>query len=191
MKEKQKNKYSKSMIIPIVLGLLLLILFKNAESRLEQLMIGLIFIINLIPFTLHLISMLFLSSISAPKEKLVAENIIQQMPKSRSKIESQGIKQDYKAKTNNNVIYLDVRSRLIEAIKNGHLDRNSVLKFKLEIDNRLGMNRYAYKDFEYENDLHEIYIKLKSSKLTDDDYTYLKSLIEDLVGWFFMCSVMC
>lgn len=180
--KKQNNKYSKSMIIPIVLGLVLLILFKNADSRLEQLMIGFIFIINLIPFTLHLISMLFSKAISVPKKQLIAENIIQQVPKSRSKAESSGIKQDYKAKTNNNVIYLDVRSRLIEAIKNGHMDRTGILKLKLELDNRLGMNIYAYKGFEYTNDMHEIYIKLKSSKLTDDDYVYLRSVIEDLVG---------
>lgn len=180
--KKQVNKFKKAMIIPIILGLVLLILFKNADSILEQLMIGFIFLMNLVPFVLHLISMMLSGALSVPKSERVAETII--VKKDEEIKSKKSIKPTYNAKTNNNVLYIDTRSRLIDVVKNGDLDRDSIMRFKLELDNRLGMNRYAYKDFEYSNDMHEIYIKLKSSKLKDDDYVYLKGLIEDLVGWF-------
>ena len=182
--KKQVNKFKKTMIIPLILGLVLFILFKNADSKLEQIMIGFMFIVNLIPFTLHLITMLLFTSAPKPKSERIAENIINKNSKEySSEIKpKESIKPHYNVKTNNNVFYVDIRSRLINVVKNGQLDRDSIMRFKLELDNRLGMNRYAYKDFTFDNDMHEIYIKLKSSKLKDDDYIYLKGLIEDLVG---------
>lgn len=181
--KKTKNKYNRSMTIPISLGVILLILFKNADTVLEQILIGSIFIMILIPFALHLISMLFSNALTVPKSERNAETIINnQTKKNDKKEEVSSIKKSYKAKTNNNKFYNDTRSRLIDLSKNGNLNRNDILKFKLELDNRLGMNRYAYNNFDFQNDMHEIYIKLKSSKLTDDDYIYLESIIEDLVS---------
>lgn len=177
-----KNKFSKSMIIPITLGLILLLLFKSADSKLEQLLIGSIFIMVLIPFTLQLFAMLFSSTLSVPKSERNAELIISKEKNKSKKEEITSIKQNYKAKTNNNKFYIDVRNRLISVVKSGDINRDGILKLKLELDNRLGMNRYAYSNFNFENDMHEIYIKLKSSKLTDEDYIYLGSIIEDLVG---------
>lgn len=179
-----KNKFKKTMIIPITLGLILLTLFKNADSKLEQIMIGCIFLMNLVPFTLHLMTMLLFTASPVPKSERIAENIINKKPnKSFQEIKSkESIKPQYNVKTNNNIFYIDTRNRLVDVVKNGYLDRDSIMKFKLELDNRLGINRYVYKDFNFENDMHEIYIKLKSSKLKDDDYIYLKAIIEDLVG---------
>lgn len=174
------NKFNnKTMIIPIALASILLVLFYNADSRLEQLMIGLIFIMNFIPLTIHLFTMLLFTAAPKPAEERIAENIIKNSSNNKEKV---GIKQTYKAKTNNNPNYINLRSRLISIMKNGELDRDNVLKFKLELDNRLGVNRYEYSNFSFENDMHEIYTKLKSSKLTDQDYLHLKGVIEDLVG---------
>lgn len=180
--KKTKNVFAKSMIIPIVLGLILLILFNNADSKLEQIMIGLIFLMILTPFTLHLVTMLLFHSVPKSNNNRVAENIIGSKNNSNEIKSSNSIKPQYKAKTNNNPLYIETRARLISVVKNGELDRGDILKFKLELDNKLGMNRYAYENFDFENDMHEIYIKLKSSKLNDEDYLYLKGLIEYLVS---------
>lgn len=174
-----KKINNKSMIIPTILALILLVLFYNADSKLEQIMIGLIFIMNFIPMAIHLFTMLLFSSMPKPKNERLAENIIKNGLRSTEK---DSIKQDYKAKTINNPNYIDVRTRLISVVKNGELDRGSIMKLKLELDNILGADRYSYSKFTFENDMHEIYTKLKSSKLGDQDYLYLKGLIEDLVG---------
>lgn len=180
--KKRKNIFAKSMIIPTALGVILFILFKNADSKLEQIMISLIFLMILTPFTLHLITMLLFHAVPKSNKNRVAEEIIESKNKSNQIQPSNGIKPQYKAKTNNNPFYMETRNRLIGVVKNCELDRGGILKFKLELDNKLGMNRYAYDNFDFENDMHEIYIKLKSSKLNDEDYLYLKSLIEDLVN---------
>lgn len=180
--KKQKNVFQKSMIIPIFLGLILLALYNNADSKLEQLMIGLIFLMILVPFTLHLVTMLLFYATPKSSKQRMAENIIKSQKDYKEIKSSNSIKPQYKAKTNNNPFYIEVRSRLINVVKNGDLDRGDILKFKLELDNKLGINRYAYDNFNFENDMHEIYIKLKSSKLNDEDYLYLKGLIEDLVS---------
>ena len=180
--KKQKNVFTKSMITPIVLGLILLVLFNNADSKLEQIMIGLIFLMILTPFTLHLITMLLFQSIPKSNKNRVAEKILESKSNNKRIKSNDSIKPQYKAKTNNNPFYIETRSRLIEVVKNGELDRGDILKFKLELDDKLGINRYAYDNFDFENDMHEIYIKLKSSKLNDEDYLHLKGLIEDLVS---------
>lgn len=186
-KQLKKNKYSKAMIIPIALGLILLILFKSAESRLEQIMIGSIFIMILIPFVLKLVSMLLLSSLPKGNKPIYAEDIIEGYNNKSNEIKpnketTDSIKTHYNVKTNNNPIYIDLRERLIEVVKAGSLNRDDIFKFRLELDNRLGANRYSYTNFTFENEMHEIYIKMKSSKLNDDDYIYLKGLLEDLLS---------
>lgn len=179
MKNKEK-KFSKITLIPMIVGSILFILYKNSDSKLEQLMIGIIFVMNILPFIMHLTTMLLTSSVK-PKEQRIAEKIVEQ--NKNYKIESKdSIKTQYKTKTNTNPNYIEVRNRLIDSVKNGVLNRDNILKFKLELDNKLDINRYAYSNFNFENDMHEIYIKLKSSKLKDEDYLYLKALIEDLVG---------
>lgn len=181
-KQSKKYNYNKSMIIPITLGLILLILFKSAESRLEQLMIGAIFIMILIPFTLKLFSILLVSSLPKGNKSMYSEDLISGYNKMEVEIKPSSIKPHYNAKTNNNPIYIELRKRLIEVVKAGHLKRENIFKFRMELDDRLGVNRYSYTNFTFENEMHEIYIKLKSSKLNDDDYIYLKGLLEDLVG---------
>ena len=182
--KKTKNKYSKTMLIPIIFGLILYVLFKNADSKFEQLLVGFLFFTNLIPFVIHLVIMLMKNTVPpVPKEQRSAEYIIAPVKTTSSKKELNGsIKKFYKAKTNDNVFYIDIRNKLITVVQKGNLDRDSILNFKLELDNRLGINRYAYKDFDFENDMHEIYVKLKSSKLTDDDYDYLNNILKDLVS---------
>lgn len=180
MKSKE-NKFKKVTLIPMIIGAVLFVLYKNADSKLEQLMLGGMFVMNILPFVLHLTGMLLVSSAVRPKEQRIAENLVGQ--NKNYKIESKdSIKTQYKTKTNTNPNYIEVRNRLIDVVKNGVLNRDSILKFKLELDNKLDINRYAYSNFDFENDMHEIYIKLKSSKLKDEDYQYLKAVIEDLIG---------
>lgn len=176
-KANNKNKFAKTMIIPLTLSLVIFILYKNADTKFEQLLIASIFVIYIIPFALHLISMLFNGLLYKPKLKgdnNNREDVI--------KVQGNDSKTKHKTKEINNQYYIELRDRLVEVVKNGHLKRNSILKLKLEVDNILDINKYNYDKFVFKNDLHEIYTKIKSSKLTTDDYIYLKLLLEDLVG---------
>lgn len=180
MKKNNKNKFTKTMIIPLTLSLVIFILYKNADTKFEQLLIMSIFIIYIIPFALHLLSMLFNGLLYKPNSK--GNNINKE--DSINKVQKNDSKTKHKTKEINNPYYIELRDRLVEVVKNKHLNRDSILKLKLEVDKILDINKYNYSKFVFKNDLHEIYTKIKSSKLTTDDYIYLKLLLEDLVGWF-------
>lgn len=177
------KSYMKVMIIPAIIGVVLLIWFRNTNSRFEQILIGFILFTVLIPFVLQLLTMLLggvakdSKSTSYKQKDNKNKYIIEPMKNSNK----DSIKVPYKAKTNNNPIYVEVRDRFKDLVKNGDLDRNEILQFKSELDYKLRTHKYTYDNFTYENDAHEIYIKLKSSKLTTEDYVYLKGVIEDLI----------
>jgi hypothetical protein len=64
-------------------------------------------------------------------------------------------------------------------MQNKLLTRETVLKLKCELRYRLGTHIEVYKNFEFQNDLHEIYTLSKSSVLTKDDYMYLTQFISN------------
>lgn len=184
---KNLKSYMKIMIVPIIVGLVLLIWFRNTGSVFEKLLIGFIAITALIPFVLQLLAMLLNGEVKDNKFNTYKQNgnkkseyIIEPI-KNKNNTKNNSIKAPYKAKTNNNPIYIDVRDRFKDLVKNGDLGRQQILQFKSELDHTLGTHKYTYDTFSFENDMHEIYIKLKSSKLTTEDYVYLKGVVEDLI----------
>ena len=181
------KSYMKIMIIPATIGLVLLIWFRNTNSVFEKLLIGFIVITALVPFVLQLLAMLLKGGTknrksSAYNKKGNKENkyIIEPI-KNNKNSKNNSIKTPYRAKTNNNPIYVEVRDRFKSLVQNGDFKRQQILQFKSELDHKLSTHKYTYDTFSFENDMHEIYIKLKSSKLTTEDYVYLKGVIEDLV----------
>jgi len=176
----------KIMIIPAIIGMVLLVWFRNTNSRFEQILIGFILVTVLIPFALQLLTMLLKGVAKDDKSTQYKQRNIENKytiePIKNSKNDrSNSIKAPYKAKTNNNPIYTEVRDRFKGLVKNGDLGRNEILQFKSELDYKLRTHKYTYDSFTFKNDMHEIYIKLKSSKLTTEDYVYLKGIIEDLI----------
>ena len=53
---------------------------------------------------------------------------------------------------------------------------------KESLDNLLGSHSKVYNSFSFENDIHEIYVKGKSSKLKTEDYQKLLDLINKIVA---------
>lgn len=180
------KSYMKVMLVPIIIGLVLLIWFANTSSVFEKLLIGFIAVTALIPFVLQLLAMLLKgvakdSKASTCKQKGNGNKYTIEPIKNNRNTKNNGIKAPYQAKTNNNPMYLEVRDRFKSLVQNGDFKRQQILQFKSELDHTLGTHKYTYDTFSFENDMHEIYIKLKSSKLTTEDYVYLKGVIEDLV----------
>jgi hypothetical protein len=177
------KSYMKIMIIPAIIGVVLLVWYRNTNSRFEQILIGFILFTILIPFVLQLLTMLLGGVTKDSKSTLYEQkgNENKYTIEPIKNIKNDSIKAPYKAKTNNNPIYVEVRDRFKSLVKNGDLGRNEILQFKSELDYKLSTHKYIYDTFTFENDAHEIYIKLKSSKLTTEDYVYLKGVIEDLI----------
>lgn len=165
-------------LIPLISTVILYFMYITTESKIEKLFLLLIFVLTIIPFTAQLLTrilnMIIYGSVKNTK--------ISQTQKTGYKIESNSGEVKYKSKENNNENYINLRDSIRDYSKNGSIKRNGILTFKNELDYRLGNNRYNYTGFEFKNDIHEIYTKIKSSKLTDDDYLYLKGVLEDLVG---------
>lgn len=85
----------------------------------------------------------------------------------------------YKAKTVSTEGYIDFNNLLKSSVQNKLMDRECILKLKYELINLLGIHMEVYKDFDFQNDMHCIYVLSKSSKLTTDDYKYLSKFLSD------------
>lgn len=88
-------------------------------------------------------------------------------------------KKTYKHKECDSEEYKLLRDYIIACSKNKLMNRECILSFKNELDYRLGSHRYSYKDFDFDNDLHEIYIKIKNNCLDNEDYIYLKTWLSE------------
>lgn len=170
-------------LIPTVCTIILYILYISTESKVEKLLLLFIFILVLIPFTMQLLFRILNMMLSGTVKDNVKE--YKKVNKGNSELikpNSDSGAKNYKSKENNNENYISLRQSIKDHSKNGNLKRADILSFKNELDYRLGNNRYNYSGFNFENDMHEIYIKIKSSKLTDEDYLYLQGVLEDLAG---------
>lgn len=85
-----------------------------------------------------------------------------------------------KTKINPAPSYLNFRNMLIEYSKNKKLDRDAILSLKDELDSHLGAHKHAYDKFNFQNDMHELYVKSKSSKLEESNYVQLIDYLNTL-----------
>ena len=88
---------------------------------------------------------------------------------------------EYKHKKVDNNNYTQLRNLIAISCKQKQLSRQSILSFVEELNKILGNNVNHYSKMTFENDLHEIYVKLKSSHLQDKDYIYLKEYLNKLI----------
>lgn len=177
-----RNKYIKPMMIPIIVGIITLYLYKQSNTTMERLLIAFVFFSSIIPSTLHVIGMLLkdVAKIGVRPDREIGDGSQFKINPTKKPING-SINFSGKVKTIDNVYYKEVRDLINNTVKFGDLNRQGILEFKSELNYRLGANQYNYTKFQFENDMHEIYTKLKSSKLKDDDYIYLKAILEDLI----------
>ena len=195
-KKQQYNQpnYLKSMIIPTVMGLCLLVTYMITKDVMVKILCVFITFSILIPFSLQLLQLLLVmisrTGIDKPRDvkdvlrsqndnKIYASNFIHNSNKS---IVTQSKRITNKGKTNSSVYYPRLRDSISACSKNKLFTRQDILKLKSEIDYCLGARRYIYdNNFIFENDLHEIYIKIKSSALKDKDYERLLQVVNEIV----------
>lgn len=143
-------------IAPIITSLLAA-WYYTTDSVMEQLLIAFIFFTMIIPYSIQMYSFVIVNSLPKQKQaKCIHKN------------------------TNNNMgaYHKELVRLLSNSMRNRKLTRHQILEFKRELDELLGDVISDYGDFRFENDLHEIYTKLKNPLLDDKKYQYLISFLE-------------
>ena len=143
-------------IFPVITSILA-IWYYTTDSFIEQMLVVFIFVTMVIPYSIQMYSFVIVNSL--PKQtqtKHIHKN------------------------TNNNVgiCHKELVRLLSNSMRNRKLTRHQILEFKRELNGLLGDVISDYSGFRFENDLHEIYTKLKSPLLNDKQYQYLISLLE-------------
>lgn len=182
MTNKSVNKFSKAFIIPTSILIPLTLWYRFAESYFERLLILFIVATTLIPLALNLLAITVSMSVKPiPKEQREAKNVINNTQVHKTNIKKEQSKKK-PTKVNPSEYYIPTRDAIIACVKNKIFDRQDILTLLGSIDGRLGSHKQIYdNNFKFENDMHSIYCRLKSSVLKDDDYIYLLNLINSLV----------
>ena len=143
-------------IFPVITSILA-IWYYTTDSFIEQMLVVFIFVTMVIPYSIQMYSFVIVNSL--PKQtqtKHIHKN------------------------TNNNVgiCHKELVRLLSNSMRNRKLTRHQILEFKRELNELLGDVISDYSGFRFENDLHEIYTKLKSPLLNDKQYQYLISFLD-------------
>ena len=166
--------------MPIIIGVLMLWYF-SSDTPMERLFIFLIFITTALPFSLSVYSLALSSLIPKSKgynNRIPKKNTYKDVSKNTKVIP---MKRKTSSKTINNPNYIALRKIIISASKNKQFNRTDILILKAEIDFILKEYLANYSSFIFSNDLQEIYTKLKSSHLKNEDYIYLKNVVLNLI----------
>lgn len=164
----------KSTLIIIVGIVMLTNLFFITNTRgVEKLMSLCVFAMITIPTTLKLIVFM-----TTPVKK-TNRNVKQYRP-TKVKFDNQP-KEKYKIKKVETKGYEECRNIINVGVKQVLFKRQDILQIKDIIDDLLGANASNYRHFNFNNDMHEIYIKLKSKHLTTDNYSYITKFTSDLI----------
>lgn len=113
-------------------------------------------------------------------------NLIQDSIKKSKELNSLNIKyrpnergdnKSFKRKVIDNEDYIRLVESLKYSMKNKQLSRQQILDFKNKINSYLGSEKDCY-TFKFDNDLHEIYCKIKNKSLTSRDYQELLHVLK-------------
>lgn len=173
----KKNKnYTKTMLLQMIIGILMLFWYSTTDSVMEKLLVGFVFLTSVIPSTLQLLTMLLNNVVHKginPNRKVDSKGRIIQLEKTNNitiNSKESGMKKQYKCKTVDNKFYLELREMIISLSRSKKLKRKDVLNLKIRIQQLIGDDLVKYDDFHFKNDMHCIYVLLKNSKLKDEDY---------------------
>ena len=143
-------------IFPVITSILAM-WYYTTDSFIEQILVVFIFVTMVIPYSIQMYSFVIVNSLPKPTQtKRIHKN------------------------TNNNmgICHKELVRLLSNSMRNRKLTRHQILEFKRELNGLLGDVIFDYSGFRFENDLHEIYTKLKSPLLNDKQYQYLISFLE-------------
>lgn len=203
----KKSKLFSRLLLPCVLGVITLGLYYAyymSETVLEKILIGFGFITFLIPVSINCLVFMIKQEqggYNTSKTNTIKNNrsrypgfeftaVINKKPASEQGINKFNIDMPIKSepiipisykREVRDPEYLKLRSIIITSSKNRLFSRDDILYLKSEIDYRLGVHKYEYDGFTFQNDFHEIYSKLKSSKLKTDDYRYLFAFTSKII----------
>lgn len=190
----KKSKLFPKLFLPSIVGIIALFLYlayHSAESVMEKIMIGFGFITCLIPFAINCFLFMLNTEVNNTKRANISKERkgnIEYLP--NNTVISKNI--DFHSANNRNIMipaskkeiddpeYKILKAMIISSSQNKLFSREDVLKLKCEIDYRLGTHRYEYDGFVFKNDFHEIYSKLKSSRLNTEDYQYLSNFVSEI-----------
>lgn len=109
-------------------------------------------------------------------ETLKNEQKRQQLSKSNTKYNKNNSK--YTSRVIEDENYKKLISVLKYFMQNKVLSHEQIVDFTEEINERLGESVKYYKQSSFQNNLHEIYSKLKSKQLKSDDYVELTAILK-------------
>lgn len=192
----KKSKLFSKLFLPSIVGIITLFLYlayHSAESIMEKIIIGFGFITCLIPCAINCFLFMLNQGVNNTKRANISKERkgnIEYLP--NNTVISKNI--NFPSVNNRNTMipaskkeiddpeYKTLKAMIISSSQNKLFSREDVLKLKCEIDYRLGTHRYEYDDFVFKNDFHEIYSKLKSSRLNTEDYQYLANFISEMIS---------
>jgi len=192
------NSNSSIFILPCVIlgiGLSIFYFYQTLDSNLERIFIivaGLMILIPILPSLINMSVRNLLNyksngnkrprttidnqgNIIKPKTTSVAKNNDKEGTDTKTE-------KKYKTKICTTKGYSDIKEMIIKASQNKEMDRECVINLVEEIDGLLGIHRRLYDTMKFTNDFHEIYTKLKSSKLVEEDYEYLFAWLNCKLG---------
>ena len=156
-----------AILVPIVACVLISYLTTSMLYKIVFLSLGIFIAITL---GLNYVNNLLRDSINKSKQ-------INDM-KGGSKNKSNNNISQIKPKVISNEDYDVLVNALKFCMKNKILNREQILNFKAEVNNHLGENKNHY-TFKFDNDLHEIYSKIKHKSLKSKDYQELLEVLNN------------
>lgn len=182
-KDTFKKCIKQSFILSGMLGVIMLyvlLLYKTMDTPIERFVVIMLGIFLLIPTVPIIITFLIHSIINVGRQPNVDQknnsSFNANVPKPKSTTTEQ-TKPNLKVVTTQG--YTEFNNILKASVQNKLMNRQSILQLKCELIYRLGTHIEVYKNFQFQNDLHEIYTLSKSSVLTKDDYEYLTQFISN------------
>lgn len=193
----KKSKLFSKLFLPSIIGIITLFLYcayHSAESVMEKIIIGFGFITCLIPCAINCFIFMLNQGVNDTKRANINKERKGNVEYLPSNVAISGYNTKNIAFPNTNAMipaskkeiddpeYKILKAMIISSSQNKLFSREDVLRLKCEIDHRLGTHRYEYDGFVFKNDFHEIYSKLKSSRLNTEDYQYLSNFISEMIS---------
>lgn len=178
-KEKKGVLNMKFFIFTVILGLISLVTSAMVEAFIYKAMFFMFSAFVCLPICFNYLMNVTMKTLKDTKKN---EDVSKLKDECKKTSKNKGVKQSKnETKIVNNEQYKSLVEFLKFSMQKKLLNRQDILKFKKEINSRLGEYKDNYYGFEFQNDLHEIYTKLKSSHLSSNDYEELLKSLESYV----------
>lgn len=163
-----KLKIAKGTLIALGVGGFGLAFYKSINSILGRIFFLYMCVIITIPTITFCFKVLFINKL---RDRTYQE-----------KLQKKKMRMEGKSTVYNDGDYLKIKALFANLMSNKQLSRADILLFKKEINRHLGSHAKIYmgKNFQFQNDCHECYVKLKSKELNMLDYQQLYKFLKSL-----------